>query len=422
MIAFHIKIGILCTVKIQKSEKLSPNEPKLMTFHISHIHDYERFLAVELGSSRIRTWVFDIESFSPELMGFSSVRQNKKNMIHWMVTDLRWVTLSIDRSIIQASQKTEEIPTDVILGFSSSQLISDYLTTQYIRKTSEPISMNEIDTMVKKIEKSSFERVRIEAKEKFGITHDDLRLVSSTITNIEIDGRSITNPIGFTWNRIRISLLNLFAPASEFNIVRSVASHLHKNVISLIPIPLVFPKILEKHDYIQTRTCVLDVGSFHTTIICIENNQIIALETFPIGTEILIQTLGSNHPELTLLQIEHMLSHDEYHETRQESLRDFFEYIIDTFYAFTTDNVPQFEFQSLFVHGSIFSTQKVFDVFVSEINNHGQKISIKRFSELLDCDSDEIVTRWLADIATELLMVKKDPLVRILRYVLYNYE
>ncbi len=119
--------------------------------------------------------------------------------------------------------------------------------------------MNEVDEMVKKIEKNSFDRVRSKAKETYGIVHDDLKLVSSTITMIELDGRSVTNPIGFSPKKVRLSILNIFAPASEFNVVRSVASHVGKNIISLIPIPLVFPKILEKTDYIGTDTCVIDV-------------------------------------------------------------------------------------------------------------------------------------------------------------------
>jgi cell division ATPase FtsA len=173
-------------------------------------------------------------------------------MMHGTIADMRGVSLSIERSLIQASQKVETIPKDVILAFSSSQFIADQITTQYIRKAGNPIGMHEVDTMVKKVEKDSFDRVRTRARTSFGIVHDDLKLVSSTITGIEIDGKSVSNPIGFTGTKVRLSILNLFAPASEFNVVRSVASHIGKNIISLIPTPLVFPKLLEKTNYVDT--------------------------------------------------------------------------------------------------------------------------------------------------------------------------
>lgn len=66
---------------------------------------------------------------------------------------MRGVSISIERSIIQACQKVESIPKDAILSFSSSQFISDYTSTQYIRKTDSAITMSEVDTMVKKVEK-----------------------------------------------------------------------------------------------------------------------------------------------------------------------------------------------------------------------------------------------------------------------------
>lgn len=356
-------------------------------------------------------------------MGFSSIRQNRKNMIAGAIADMRGVALSIERSMIQASQKVDSIPKDAILGFSSSQFISDHTTTQYIRKTASAITMSEVDDMVKKVEKSSFDRVRTRAKNVFWIVHDDLKLVSSTITAIEIDGKPITNPVGFTGTKVRLSILNLFAPASEFNVMRSIASHIGKNIISLIPTPLVFPKILEKTDSVDIALCIVDIGLLHTTVTCIENNSIIALETFPFGSEMLIQLLASHHSDLTLLQIEHMLSNDEYKDVRKESVTEFLEYVVDTIRAFLSENIPNFSMQHFFCHGWILESRDIFDTFSHILHDaYTQKLWVQRFSDILDCDADQVVTEGLAQIATELLMVKKDPLVRILRYVLYNYE
>lgn len=331
--------------------------------------------------------------------------------------------MSIERAIIQASQNQDTIPKDLILGFSSTQFISDQITTQYIRKTTEPISMHEVDIMVKKVEKESFERVRWQAKNVYWIIHDDLRLVSSTITAIEIDGKSVSNPIGFSGSRVRLSILNIFAPASEFNIVRSVASHTGHSIISLIPIPLIYPKILEKTDYIDVRACVIDVWLMHTTFLCIQNNTIVALETFPFWTDLLIQALALAYPELTLLQIEHMLSHEQYKDVRAECLDEFLSYLIDTLKGFLRLHAPDFVFDYVFCAGWLFDSTDIVDTLRSLITrDHDRKIHLLTFAQLLDSESDTIVSSGLAEIATELLMVKKDPLVRILRYVLYNYE
>ena len=58
------------------------------------------------------------------------------------------------------------------------------------------------------------------------MTSDDLKLISSSIVSIQIDGRNVSSPIGFTGSRVRLTVLNVFVPSGEFNIMRSIVSHL----------------------------------------------------------------------------------------------------------------------------------------------------------------------------------------------------
>lgn len=163
---------------------------------------------------------------------------------------MRSVALTIERAIIQATKDLETSPQDVILSFSSHTVLSDIITTQYVRgDKASIITMEEIDSIIKKIEAESFSRIREKAKREFSISHDDIRLISSTITSISIDGKSFTNPLGSSGLNIRLTILNVFIPASDYNMIRSIVASLDKRIISLIPMPLIFPKIGEKSDY-----------------------------------------------------------------------------------------------------------------------------------------------------------------------------
>jgi cell division ATPase FtsA len=141
--------------------------------------------------------------------------------------------------------------------------------------------MSEIDSMIKKIEYESLERARDRSKKQYGIIHDDIRLISSTITSITIDGKSVTNPLGFSGSQIRIRVLNVFSPSSEFNILRSIITSLGKRMISVVPTPLLFSKITERSEYVLENNLFLDIGYMHTTIVLESRNEIIAFETFP---------------------------------------------------------------------------------------------------------------------------------------------
>jgi cell division ATPase FtsA len=119
--------------------------------------------------------------------------------------------------------------------------------------------MHEIDDMIARIEKESYTRAHKKSKKQYGIEGDDLRLISSTIISISVDGRKVTSPIGFTGGRIRLTVLNVFVPASEFNIIRSIISRLGKRTISLIPAPLILPKLIEKTDLSGSNSCLIDI-------------------------------------------------------------------------------------------------------------------------------------------------------------------
>lgn len=112
---------------------------------------------------------------------------------------MQGVAKTIEQSIVQASQNVEKIPEDIIISFPSSDFVFDSVTTSYTRADpTSTLTMQELDTMIKRIESGSYVRAREKAKLRSGILVDDIRLISSTITSVSIDGKKITNPIGFT--------------------------------------------------------------------------------------------------------------------------------------------------------------------------------------------------------------------------------
>ena len=245
--------------------------PEFMAFHFAHIHDYERFLSIDVGSFRVRVGVYAIEQSELKEISYATVRQNRKNFRENLIVDMRGVMQTIEQTILQASQSLESIPEHAILSFSSGDLLHDSMTTQYMRADeNSTITMQELDVMIKRIEAESYSRTRKKAQRQKVTFLDDLRLVSSTIVSISIDGKKVTNPIGMIGKRVTLNLLNIFAPASEFNVLRSIVSSLDKKIISLIPTPLILPKIIEKTSYAEERSCIVDIGYAYTSVIVTE--------------------------------------------------------------------------------------------------------------------------------------------------------
>lgn len=399
-----------------------------MSFHLAHIHEYSRFLAIDIGTYRVRTSVYSVENLELKELWYASVRQNRKNFSGSQISDMWWVAKTIEHSIIQASQSVENIPEDVIISFSSSDFFFDSITTQYVRiDPTSTITMQELDTMIKKTESASYARAREKVKYRAGAFSDDIRLVSSTIIHITIDGKKIMNPVGFSGGKVILTVLNVFAPASEFNIFRSVIASLWRKAISLIPTPLLFPKIVEQTDYVNDTACYIDIGYTHTTILVLQDNEIKTFETFDVGSRMLMEMIREVHKSASLLWIENILcSESDIRDARyMHILEDFFEYILDMVWAFLSEEWVNMKFSHLFLHGNIFQNPAIFKKFGSQFEkNCWYALRKHKLSSLIPSSEkhDESLTYALALTASELLLVKKDPLIRILRYILYSYE
>jgi hypothetical protein len=312
------------------------------------------------------------------------------------------------------------------MSFPSWGFVSDVITTQYVRADATvPITMHEVDQMISRIEGESSIRARTRSQRQFGMQSDDLRLISSTIVAITIDGRTVTSPIGFMGSRLRLTVLNVFAPSSEFNMIRSILSTLDKHAISIIPEPLILPKVVESLWVAESTTVIIDVGQSHTTVTLMNHGQIVGFEIFSYWVSDLIELMAEAHPDHSLLQIENIISTPEIARDTLHApiIREWVEYIGDIISGYIHTEYPQIRLQELLFHGSIFQNSEIYSVFMTVLDtSHGYPAHPRCIHEGSFLSSDRVMTHGLSLIAHELLLAKKDPLVRILRYVLYQYE
>lgn len=308
-----------------------------MGFRISNIHAYDRFVAIDLWSYRVRSALYHIYDGKIEQEWSASIRQNKRNILNGSIADMQGVAHTIEKAIHEACRWSDSIPDEIILWFSPVICIWDSISSQYIRHDpTEPLSMDELDMMIEKIEKTSLLRVKNKAKSEYAIVHDDVRLISSTITSIMIDGAVVSHPLWLPGQHIKITVLNIYTLASEYNLLRSIVSSLWKNVISIVPSPVILPKILENSSENHENSIFIDIGYAHMTVVSLKNNEIWYFETFSVGSKMLMDIIAAYSPKLTFTEIESLLmrgrSNDEDEKLRRDSANEYFSYAIDTFY------------------------------------------------------------------------------------------
>jgi len=90
-----------------------------MSFRISNILDYDTFLAIDIGSFKIKVLVCKIESDEIKIIGSASTRQNKKDMLDWEISDIISISRNIQKTISKACANLEKIPNDAIVLYNS---------------------------------------------------------------------------------------------------------------------------------------------------------------------------------------------------------------------------------------------------------------------------------------------------------------
>lgn len=109
--------------------------------------------------------------------------------------------------------------------------------------------------------------------------------------------------------------------------------------------------------------------------------------------------------------------------THAPIIREWADYIGDIVSGYIHTEHPQVRLKELLWHGSIFQNTEIFAVFTRVFDpSHGYPTHPRCIHEGSSLSPDRVMTHGLSLIAHELLLAKKDPLVRILRYVLYQYE
>jgi hypothetical protein len=410
-----------------------------MRFRLSHIHEYNTFLAIDAGSYRIRSGAYKLEENSLcREIGFGSARQGRQNVLDGNIVNMRWVASSIEQAM---EQSTKDIDIDVdiediIVGFSSEYYEFDMITTQYIRlDPSSTLTMEEIDSMIKKIEKQSFSRVEASMTEKYGTFNQEIRLISSILTSITIDGKRVTNPIGFTGKAVKLTICNIFLPSWEFNIMRSIVSSLGKKTISIIPMPLVYTRTVENTDYSDGVNVFIDIGHTYVTFLLSVENEMQAFSTYHAGLQSIYAELLSNYPETTLLELEKKMNdYVKWAHKKSEwpdidiksELDHYFAYIVDLMMVFLEKYLGSQKPHRFILHGSCFQSKIQLAFFKKIYESHSQiHASWHLLSDIVDSENKKpefALCSWLSVIAQDLLLTKKDPFIRILRYILYHYE
>ena len=169
----------------------------------------------------------------------------------------------------------------------------------------------------------------------------------------------------------------------------------------------------------------MDIGHSSITITLSDRSEILGSFVFPFGMNILEESLLSADASLKSLHIEDVLLHpDKQKKEHTEAIRQFYRLCLDSVQVAMEETGKLGNISNIFLSGGAVESQGV--SICSELLEE-RPMGIRRVESLLAISKKDTEAQYVSAYATalaakEIISLKKDPIVRILRYVIYRYE
>lgn len=289
----------------------------------------KKVIIIDVWTYKIRTALIEYKNNEIKLLSFAEKKQEKSHIIWSEIASIEWVSESIEVAINKLLKWHNVNPNDIIINTPTSSIIWTKKDIYYTRTSpDEPINLNELDYIISKAERESLYDAKVKIKNKTWYNEVDMKLITSSIWTMTIDNFKVSNPIWFTWREIYISILNIFIPASRYNILTTIWNYLSKNILSIVPLEFSIPKLLENSDFVYDDVIFIDVWNTKTSII-IQKAWVIAwFDKIDIWINDLVKSIKEKTWETNIEIINKIQKNNEYTEEKKEFLSVWEEWFI----------------------------------------------------------------------------------------------
>ena len=267
-------------------------------------------MALDIGTEYAKALIGEVKGNKIEILGSGKQRQRLTDMSSGAVTDISGVVQNCDQALQQAEQQAGVVAKDAVLGIAGELVKGATTAVSYRRaKPNVQIDMAELKTILDRIQRQAFDKVRKQLSWETGSNDLQVKLVNAAVVDVYIDGYRVTNPIGFQGTDVTIQVFNAFAPMVHLGALQTVASNLDLNCINIAAEPFAVAKSVGMDDSNEFSAVFIDIGGGTSDIAVVNNGGVQGTKMFAIGgrsfTKRIASSLGKTFEEAEKLKIDH---------------------------------------------------------------------------------------------------------------------
>ncbi len=289
----------------------------------------KKVIIIDIWTYKVKVALCEYKNNEINLISYQEKKQDSQNIIGTEISSIEWILNTIEYVFQKTLSKSNMSVKDVILNIPTSTIVSSWKDINYKRiDDKESIDIKELDYIISKVENEALIKAKESIFKKTGYLDVDMKLITSSITDINIDWFRVSNPIWFTWKDVFISVLNIFIPANRYHIITTIWNHLNKNILSIIPLEFSLPKILSNTDYQYDDVLFIDIWNSKTSLIVQKSWVIIWFDKINLWINDLIKNIKNTSNETTLEIIKNIDLKEKYLKEKNEFLEVFEEWFI----------------------------------------------------------------------------------------------
>ena len=290
-------------------------------------------LALDIGTEFVKALIFKIEdkSFDDKdgsgkqgvVVGVGRQRQLPGNMLAGVVADIDGVVSSCQNAIEQASSLARVKPKRAVIGVAGEFIKGS--TTDFLHKREEPtkeINSAELQNIIQKVQKKSFDKMRGQLAWETGRSEVEIKPINALISEVQVDGYRVTNPLGFQGKEFFLSIFNVYAPLIHLRALENIASKLDLELLSIAAESYALTKSSGFNPAVGA--IFVDIGGGTTDVTLVRQGRVEGIKSLSLAgrtfTKRLSQTLGLSLSEAERVKLKH--AHQRLSQSVQWKIRE----------------------------------------------------------------------------------------------------
>ncbi len=242
-------------------------------------------VALDIGTENVKALIGKINNSNVDIIGIGKAHQGLSDMQAGAVADIAAVTANCNEALAQAEEQAGVSARAVVVGIAGELVKGTTISVRVTRKDGKkPLEVEEVEKIISLVQKRAFEKARRQIATELGGKEVDVQLVNSALVRMEIDGYSVTNPVGFQGREVVVQLYTAFAPLIHIGALEQIATQLDMDLLAVAAEPFAVARSVVGDDTESTFSAVLmDVGGGTTDIAVLNEGGVQGTKMFGIG-------------------------------------------------------------------------------------------------------------------------------------------